>query len=326
MKNDIFLSRRAFALSGIGALALAAARRQDLARAQDGPYRPHVEPDAGVPEATALPVQDAYTFLVAGLDTRNVDDDVNTDVIMITRVDTATGVVRTMSLYRDLNVQYGDGGFAKINQAYMHWKNENKHDWNDNAPYFRNVVEQNFNLKIDGVVTTNLHRFSQVVDAVGGVTVWNPTDLYDATYPLDDYGTEEIYFPAGWVYLNGTDALKYCRTRHQDGDEGRVRRQQQVLHGMLYQLQSGDYVGQIPQLVESLRDAVLTDIPLEVQAQLMGVAATISPEAIYWNSIRDWIEGRFVEGGDWVFEADWTVLPALTREWLGVPPLDPSRS
>lgn len=326
MKNDNLSSRRAFAVGGFGTLSLVlAARAHDSVQSQE-PYRPHVEPDAGTPLASTLPLGDAYTFLVAGLDTRNLEDGVNTDVIMISRVDTVTGVVRTMSLYRDLAVQYPDGGFAKINQAYMHWKQENKHDWNDNAPYFQSVVERNFNLKIDGVVTTNLHRFAEVIDAVGGVTVWNPTDLYDATYPLDDYGTEEIFFPLGWVYLNGADALKYCRTRHQDGDEGRVRRQQQVLHGVLNQLQSGDYVGRIPQIVESLRNAVLTNIPTEVQMQLIGLTATISPDAICWNSIRDWIEGGFVEGGDWVFEADWSQLPGLTREWLGVPPLDASKS
>lgn len=317
-------TRRAFAANGIGLLATGLIASAQDGEQAEGPYQPHVEPDAGVPIPSDLEIQPAYTFLVAGLDTRNEQDDVNTDVIMISRVDVTNGEVRTMSLFRDLAVQYGDGGFAKVNQAYMHWKTDNKHDWNENAPYFQKTIEQNFNLKIDGVVTTNLHRFAEVVDAVGGVTVWNHYDLYDATYPLDDYGTEEIFFPEGWVHLDGTDALKYCRTRHQDGDEGRVARQQQVLHGVLYRLQSEENVGRIPEIVDSLKDAVLTDIPVAVQLQLMTLGATLSPDAVYWQSIRDWIVGAFNDGGDWVFEADWSELPGLTRDWLGVPPMDPS--
>lgn len=77
--------------------------------------------------------------------------------------------------------------------------------------------------------------------------------------------------------------------------------------------------------MEAARHAVKTDIPLPVQAQLMAGVQYISSDTVYWHSIREWIWGGFNAGGDWVLEADWTTLPALTRGWLGVDALDPNQ-
>lgn len=152
---------------------------------------------AGQLVPTDLEVRESYTFLVGGLDTRTVEEPENTDVIQIARVENANRRVRTVSLPRDLQVEIPGYGWDKINRAYDHASKANDHDWNAGAALFKEVIEYNFDLEIDAVVTTNLHTMPGVVDALGGVRVVNPYDLYDETYPTVDYGTKEIFYPEG---------------------------------------------------------------------------------------------------------------------------------
>ncbi len=93
---------------------------------------------------------------------------------------------------------------------------------------------------------TTFTGFETMIDAVGGLEVENPYDLYDGEFPTPDYGTKEIFFPAGTIHLNGYDALDYVRTRHQDSDDGRVMRQRLVLLSMLQKVTSDGYRDQLP--------------------------------------------------------------------------------
>ena len=61
----------------------------------------------------------------------------------------------------------------------------------------KETVTYNFGIEIDSVVLTTFDGFEAIIDAVGGVDVENPYDLYDAEYPTRDFGTMEIFFPAG---------------------------------------------------------------------------------------------------------------------------------
>ena len=75
----------------------------------------------------------------------------------------------------------------------------------------------------------NFDGFRQVVNSMGGVDVCVPTRLVDNAYPTDDYGIKRIDIPAGLQHFDGETALEYARSRHQDSDLGRDRRQQQVI-------------------------------------------------------------------------------------------------
>src|SRR5690606_21558599 len=105
-------------------------------------------------------------------------------------------------------------------------------------------------IEIDGVATTNFKGFAQVVDALGGVDVNNPYDLYDGQFPTANYGYKEIFYPAGEQTLEGEQAMEFSRTRHQDGDDGRVMREQLVLTGMLESVQEPENAEKLPELVE----------------------------------------------------------------------------
>jgi LCP family protein required for cell wall assembly len=275
---------------------------------------------AGQTIPATLEKKDSYTFLVGGLDTRTVEEPENTDVIQIARVEIANQRVRTISLPRDLQVEIPGYGRDKINRAYDHGSKANNSDWNAGAALFEEMIEYNFGLEIDAVVTTNLHTMPGIVDALGGVTVVNPYDLSDDAYPTPDYSTKEIFYPAGELTLNGEQALEFSRTRHMDGDDGRVMRQQLVLTAMLESAQRPENLAHLSAIAEAGREFVSTNIPLDIQAQLVSAVPMIPVENLVWGNVIEFLWGATTADGGWNYEADWSYLPVHVRGWLGVGP------
>lgn len=275
---------------------------------------------AGASEArsVALQLKDAYTFLVGGLDTRTPEEAENTDVIMLSRVELQNRRVRTISLPRDLLVEIPGHGIHKINAAYNIGSKAHNHDWNAGAALFTETVGYNFDIQIDAVVTTNLKGLPRVVDALGGVTVVNPYEVFDAEYPTQDYGTKEIFYPAGELTLNGEQALEFARTRHMDFDEGRVMRQQIVITALLESAQKPENVWNLPEIVDAAREFVMTNIPLDVQAQLVAAVPSIPAENVVWGTVVEFLWGETTADGGWNYQTDWTYLPRHVRAWLGV--------
>ncbi len=94
------------------------------------------------------------------------------------------------------------------------------------------TIQKLAGVRLDGIAVVNLNGFVRLVDALGGVTITIPRALHDDRYPLENgTGVVSIDFKAGKQHLNGHRALMYARSRHQDSDYGRMRRQQAVLAG-----------------------------------------------------------------------------------------------
>jgi LCP family protein required for cell wall assembly len=307
------LSRRTAVLGGSALAAASAINLPLLASAQDAAVEPGTQPV----EPVALEIKDVYTFVVAGLDTRSVLDDENTDVLMVSRVNLAEGSVRTMSFPRDLLVEIPGIGFDKITRAYDYGSKADNSNWNTGVQLLQETIDWNFGLGVDAVATTRFDGLENVVDALGGITIENPYDVYDATYPTRDFGTKEIFYPAGTLELNGEQALELARTRHQDGDDGRVMRQQLILSALLEKAQEPETLKKLPQLLEAARASdVLTNIPAEVQAHLLSKVGAINPDLVEWGTMTHLLWGDTTASGMWVYQGDWTVLPGYVQGFL----------
>ncbi len=133
------------------------------------------------------------------------------------------------------------------------------------------AVETLFGVTLDGMAVVDLNGFVRMVDAVGGVTVDVPAEVYDAEYPDPDGVTvREIYFPAGVQDMDGWQALAYARTRHQDGDVARMGRQQTVLRALGREL-SCNLLFNLPGVLEAARDTMWTNLPLEAVPDMLRI-------------------------------------------------------
>jgi len=180
----------------------------------------------------------------------------------------------------------------------------------------KQTIAYNFGIEIDTVILTTFEGFQAIIDAVGGVDVENPYEVYDADYPTPDRQTTEIYFAAGPLHLDGRDALIFCRTRHMDGDDGRVMRQQLVLRALLDKMRDPAMLGQLPQLAGAFQDAVRTDLSL---AQMLSIAALIpefSNDNVAFGSILPYLYPSTAPDGAWIYAADWSTMPGFVQGFL----------
>src|SRR6185369_8050457 len=80
--------------------------------------------------------------------------------------------------------------------------------------------------------------------------------------------------------LNGIRALEYARSRHQDDDYGRMRRQQSVLVAMAHELDPIALLPRVPELLTIAKDNLWTTIQPDEIASLAVLAAHVESHQI----------------------------------------------
>ncbi|UQX03587.1 LCP family protein [Streptomyces sp. RerS4] len=135
------------------------------------------------------------------------------------------------------------------------------------------TVEQMSGIRVDHFVEVDFAGFKGLVDALGGVTV---------TLDRPMTGTKGgLKLDAGTHRLNGTDSLKFVRTRYGYGDGsdlGRIGLQQQFMLAMLAEIKKQDAFGN-PARLYKLADAgtksLTTDKDLASLAALSDFAQSL---------------------------------------------------
>lgn len=300
------LPRRAILRSWVGAMLLGGVGAPLRGLRPAGAHGEEVEPAR----------LGTLTLVVGGLDTRRPGEPENTDVLILARVDVPNLTVRALSVPRDLYLEIPGYGYDKITRAYDFGSKAAGEQFKPGAALVRQTVTYNFGIETDGAVMTTFGGFERIVDALGGVTVENPYDVYDNQYPTPDYGYKEIYFPAGILALNGAEALEFTRTRRQDGDEGRVMRQQLVLRAMLERARDPEIAPELPDLVTRHRSAVRTDLGRSKQLALALAAPDFSNDHVTFGTLNGLVYPDTAPGGMWIFSGDWSQIPGYVQGFL----------
>jgi polyisoprenyl-teichoic acid--peptidoglycan teichoic acid transferase len=232
----------------------------------------------GAPPPSGGPVN----VLLLGIDRRPGEGGpARMDAIIIARLDPEKKRVALLSLPRDLIVSIPGYGQGRINAASVY--GELYPALGGGAASARNTVSELLGIPIDHVVHIDFQGFIKAVDAVGGVTIDVPTELYDAQYPTMDYGYTTVHFLPGPQHMDGETALKYARVRHMDSDFERTKRQQQVIVGAVAQLRGQNALQQlnsVASISSALRGYLTFDIPEERLASLVWSFRDITPEQV----------------------------------------------
>jgi LCP family protein required for cell wall assembly len=211
-----------------------------------------------------------------------------TDSIIVARIDPVRHRVALLSLPRDLWVEIPGYGQARINAANA-W-GQIYGEPGGGMALARKTVSHLLDIPIDYTIYIDFQGFIGMVDAVGGVTVNVETELYDPAFPTMDYGYMVAHFLPGPQHLDGATALIYSRLRHPDSDFARMRRQQQVLQGVLAQLRDQNAMESLKRIEDvstALRGYVQTDLP---EDRLLGLAWELR------DITPDQVEHYFLDG------------------------------
>lgn len=175
------------------------------------------------------------------------------DVIMMVRLEPETGIVRVLSIPRDLRVEIEGYGPQKINAAYAF----------GGAPLMVSTVRAVTGLPIHHYVEIDFVGFTGLVDELGGVKI-------DFAYPARDLKSG-LQVEGGTQTLDGRMALAYARSRsfqeNQDGrwvsvdagDIGRTGRQQELLLAIFSKLKTPSAIADPTSIVRALGDFMDVD-------------------------------------------------------------------
>jgi len=285
--------------------------------------QPSATPIPTLPPATptppAPPAGDAITVLLLGSDERPGETDpARTDAIIIARIDPHSGRVALASLPRDLWVTIPGYGQARINAANVWGIIYNDPD--GGLGLARKTVSNLLGIPIDYTIHINFQGFIGAIDALGGVTVNVPKELYDDQFPTMDYGYTVAHFLPGPQQMDGATALMYSRIRHPDSDFERMRRQQAVVIAALTRIREQNPLHSLKGLEDvtaALHAYVQTDLPEDRMIGLAWALRDLTSDRVE-RYLLDENSVSFGIGDDrWAEVADPNAVQALAHKLIG---------
>lgn len=216
---------------------------------------------------TYIVPEDQVKILILGSDYRP-GRGFRTDVIMLLVLNPESGSATLTSFPRDLYVTLPGVGLERINTAQAY----------GGFPLMAATFQQNFGITPDYYMMTNFEGFKSIINTLGGINVTTTTYLYDECHsavPIRD-GMGYCTVLPGTTLMEGETALWYVRSRHTTSDFDRTRREQEVLTGLFQKLISLNALNRAPELYDSFKSSVETDIPLTEIAGLLPLAGSLA--------------------------------------------------
>jgi LCP family protein required for cell wall assembly len=277
-----------------------------------------VVPPSNSPGVKATPTPSAapgapFTVLLLGSDDDGKNKSPLTQSMILVRVDPVSKHVTMESIPRDLWVRLSTGGSAKIDAAYAY----------GGAAAAIATVERNFQVHIDEYAWVGLKGLIKVIDLLGGIDVFVTNPVLDDIYPDDLsggflYSYTRVAVLPGAQHLDGTHALQYVRSRHNDinGDFGRSARQQQVLLAIKVKASTLN-AADLPDIVNALSGQFKTSMGLDRVRSLLSVAsgfdlANVKQVVLYVPAFTSYGNGP-AYGNQSVLVPHWSQILAVTR-------------
>ena len=226
--------------------------------------------------------KERVNVLLLGGDGGEDRDGVRTDSVIVASIDTDTGETTLFSLPRNLEnlpfpedsplaEVYPDGFWAGteseslLNAVYRNGPAEYPDILgptdDPGADFLKLGVGEALGLTIDYYVLVNLDGFSQLVDALGGITVnvnyWVPVGGDPGTGALPNDYIE----PGPDVEMDGPTALAFARGRFGLTDYDRMARQRCTINAIIEAADPVTLLEQYQEIAETTQDIVSTDIP-----------------------------------------------------------------
>ncbi len=238
-------------------------------------------------------------------------DGTRTDVAFVVHYDSEQESLQLISVPRDTRVNVcrevedllgGSYGVTKFNAVHAYGGKE----YGPEAAILQ--LEDLLGISIDHYVKVDFDALVEIVDAVGGVEVDVPQDMY---WNMADTGDITINLKKGLQTLDGEKALQLVRfRRYADGDVGRIQVQQLFLKALAEKVLSTEsIVKNLGDYIQVTYKYVDTDVSLKDALKYANYITKIDMEKISMETLPG--AGQYV-GGVSYFIHD----PVATREMV----------
>nr|WP_235671176.1 LCP family protein [Streptococcus equinus] len=202
-----------------------------------------------------------FNIYISGIDTYGSISSVSrSDVNLILTVNMNTHKILMTETPRDSYVKIPDGGanqYDKLTHAGIYGVETSE-----------KTLENLYGITIDYYARLNFDSFMNLINSLGGVTVYNDQEF---TINLD---TGNAYsFPVGNVDLtSGEQALAFVRERYslEHGDYDRGNNQMKVIQAILNKMTSLKSVSNYSTIISNVQDSIQTNMKLDTMMKLVN--------------------------------------------------------
>jgi len=205
-----------------------------------------------------LTAKDKSTIMIMGVDER-ADDVGRSDTLMIATIDPKLDQAALLSIPRDTRVKIKGHGYDKINAAYAYGGERLTQD----------TVEDFLGVNMDHYIIVNVKAFQRIIDALGGVDIDVEKRMYYED-PWDDDGGLLIDLRPGLQHMDGKTAVTYVRYRDEEGDIGRIKRQQAFMKACMEKVTSPAIITKLPSVIAEVFESVKTDLSVRQLLEFAG--------------------------------------------------------
>ncbi|MBN9417565.1 MAG: LCP family protein [Candidatus Eremiobacteraeota bacterium] len=178
------------------------------------------------------------------------------DTMMVASIGDEAQFLNVVSIPRDTYTMISESiGSDKINSAFSY----------GGVKQTRETVSHFLGIPVHYYVIVKVQGAKKIIDALGGLPVDVEKDMdYD-----DNWGQLHIHLKKGPQILSGDQAVGYARFRHdEEGDYGRMRRQQQVIRAVIRRMKDPSIVTKFGQLAQAVKETLETDLTVEQMIDL----------------------------------------------------------
>lgn len=207
------------------------------------------------------------------------------DTIALLHLSPNQETIALLSIPRDTLVNIPGKGLMKINHAYAR----------GGMRLLKKTVSTFLELPVKYHIQVSTTGLAEALDAIGGVEVEVDKDL---SY-TDNAGGLHINLKKGVQKLSGQEAVGYARFRRDfEGDIGRIRRQQRLIHASLEQIRKNMSISVFLKVLPKLNQMVETNLPMSKMISLARLGFNLETidlkrlvlpgEVSMWRGISYW--------------------------------------
>lgn len=125
------------------------------------------------------------------------------------------------------------------------------------------TLELLYDVEIDDYLKMNFTGFIEIVDALGGVTVYSEYDFY--------MENDTLHYNKGYNDLDGYETLMFARNRaaFSDGDRQRGKNQMAVIEAIIDKVVSSDMLKNYSEVLNAISDSMITSMSYEEISSLV---------------------------------------------------------
>ena len=192
-------------------------------------------------------------IVVMGCDVRK-DDVGRSDTLFVVMLDKSKKNAALLSVPRDTRVKIKGHGWDKINAAFAYGGHK----------LTQETVQEFLGIKLNNYVVVDFQGFKDLVDVIGGVDI----NVEKRMSYYDPYADFRIDLRPGMQHMDGKTAMQYVRYRDEEGDIGRIRRQQKFIMALYKQIASKNIIAKMPGVSKQIMSRIKTDLSLKEMVEL----------------------------------------------------------